>query len=286
MNSQNVERTKKIVIPTFLTLGGMWYIKLLIRLSYIAFISFKVYNGSLKVRNFKPTNQMLEKAWEGFEYDPQIVNLQQVHQVFKRAGKLSREVLFEFTKLTKSLRQTNYNLNDFILFVAQEIELKIRLQRQSIKYFLQYKNHSFEQFDQSYYQVQNEEIKLIIARFTFVQFMQYLDKIRCHDPYEQKLPTINECIDNLKILNHLMIEKKPEFDRLRHIIVQNRFDSYRSYFINTYLSDQFQFVANNQFETFKYANKLINFDKIQPSKKAEALKLKEENQLLMDGVLR
>ena len=45
---------------------------LISRISYVGYFAIPIVYGFWKFARFKPTNEMLEKAWEGFEYDPEI----------------------------------------------------------------------------------------------------------------------------------------------------------------------------------------------------------------------
>ncbi|KAM3143886.1 hypothetical protein pb186bvf_003937 [Paramecium bursaria] len=212
MNSQNVEKAKKILIPSFLTIGGLW-------ISYVGYFTIPIIYGFWKFARFKPTVQMLEKAWEGFEYDPQNNTSIQVNQVLKRSSTLYREIMPQFTLLSKKLRQTDKleQQNEFIQSVKQEIDQKINQSRMCAMHFLQYKNYSFEDFFQkTYLQPDDQQILQLTAQYD-IQLFLYYD----HDRYLHKLPTINQFIAYLKKIMPLISENKPQIDRLRHLIMQN-----------------------------------------------------------------
>ncbi|KAM3143888.1 hypothetical protein pb186bvf_003939 [Paramecium bursaria] len=274
MNSQNVEKAKKIIVPSLLALGGVW-------ISYVGYIVVPLLYGYFKFARYRPTSQMLEKAWEGFVYDPEINTIQQVHQVFKRSSSLYKDIMPQFSQQLKKQRQSNKleELKEFIQSVREEIDLKIGQSRMCIMHFLQYKNYSFEQFFQrNFEQQQDVQIIQLILDNDILLFI-------CYDFYKHKLPTINQCVENLKQIIPLLKEKKPQFDRLRHMVVQSGLERFKFLFCITYLSDLLEPILKIQYQTLVAALRLLDFNKFQPNQKIEAEKLMNEYKQIVSELI-
>ncbi|KAM3143863.1 hypothetical protein pb186bvf_003930 [Paramecium bursaria] len=263
-----LENLRSFIVPSILTIGGVC-------ITYAGFKKGRMLYNIRKLTQAEPDFKLIEKHWTGLSYNPYNLSPLKIIYILERSRLLNFEKQYEFTCFAKKIRQNKgfSDLKYFVSAIELEYDAKMEASKRQIKAFIEYKNHSFEQFWMINQQLQtnNQELNNANLLHEVNVFLQEILQTRCLKRKHYKLPTIDECLLFLREAVPLLKEKELLKQILKLADLQSM-KILKLLFVFSYWIDLIQLKLQKQFEIYYYPQ----FNNQVP------LKIRDEMKLLLD----